>query len=76
MFLIYVQYTIHSFAVKLIMNNMTQLKIYLSVFLLAMVIGVQAQQYGIIKGRVLDSDNLSMPGAAVIIESINKGAIY
>jgi TonB-dependent receptor len=36
---------------------------------------VQAQQSGIIKGRVLDTDNLSMPGAAIVIESINKGSV-
>ena len=34
-----------------------------------------SQQAGIIKGRVLDSDNLSMPGAAIILESLNKGTI-
>jgi hypothetical protein len=55
------------------MNFMTQLKYYLFVFLLALTIGVQAEQSGIIKGRILDSDNLSMPGASVVIETINKG---
>ena len=54
---------------------MTQLKIFLSVILTALAVSVQAQQYGIIKGRVLDSDNLSMPGATIVLESINKGAI-
>jgi protocatechuate 3,4-dioxygenase beta subunit len=54
---------------------MTQLKFYFSIFLVALTIAAQAQQSGIIKGRVLDSDNLSMPGAAVVIETINKGAI-
>ncbi len=44
-------------------------------FLVALGIGVQAQQFGIIRGRVLDSDNLSMPGAAIIIESLNKGTV-
>ena len=57
------------------MNKMTQLKVYLSVFLVALAIAVQAQQSGIIKGRVLDADNLSMPGAAVFIEMINKGTV-
>jgi TonB-dependent receptor len=38
-------------------------------------ISTQAQQSGMIKGRILDSDNLSMPGAAVVVKSINKGAI-
>lgn len=54
---------------------MTQLKVYLSVFIAALAIAVQAQQSGIIKGRVLDADNLSMPGAAVFIEMINKGTV-
>jgi len=54
---------------------MTKLKLFLSVLLAALTIAVQAQQSGIIKGRVLDSDNLSMPGAAVYIVSINKGTI-
>jgi TonB-dependent receptor len=54
---------------------MTRLKVYFSIIFAALAIGVQAQQFGMIKGRVLDSDNLSMPGAAVFIESINKGTI-
>lgn len=54
---------------------MTQLKFYLSVLLTILAISTQAQQSGIIKGRVLDSDKLSMPGAAVVVKSINKGAI-
>lgn len=54
---------------------MTILRIYFSVFLVALSIGIQAQQSGIIKGRILDSDNLSMPGAAVVLESLSKGAI-
>ena len=54
---------------------MTKLKIYLSVFILALTIAVQAQQSGLIKGRVLDADNLSMPGANVFIESIKNGTI-
>ena len=54
---------------------MTQLKFYLSVLLTILAISTQAQQSGMIKGRVLDSDNLSMPGAAVVVKSINKGAI-
>lgn len=57
------------------MNIMTLLKIYLSVFLTALTICSQAQQSGIIKGRVLDTDNLSMPGAAVVLKSISKGAV-
>lgn len=54
---------------------MTRLKSYLSVLLTALAISTQAQQSGIIKGRVLDSDNLSMPGAAVVLKSISKGAV-
>jgi len=54
---------------------MTILRIYFSIFLVTLSIGIQAQQSGIIKGRILDSDNLSMPGAAVVLESLNKGAI-
>ncbi|MHC1733864.1 MAG: TonB-dependent receptor [Bacteroidales bacterium] len=54
---------------------MTRLKSYLSVLLIALAISSQAQQSGIIKGRILDSDNLSMPGAAVVLKSISKGAV-
>jgi TonB-dependent receptor len=54
---------------------MTILRLYFSIFLAALSIGLQAQQTGIIKGRILDSDNLSMPGAAVVLESLSKGAI-
>ena len=57
------------------MNIMTKLKFYLSVLLTVLTICSQAQQSGIIKGRVLDSDNLSMPGASVVLTSISKGAI-
>lgn len=54
---------------------MTRLKICLSAFLIALAITAHAQQSGIIKGRVIDSDNLSMPGAAVYIKTINKGSV-
>jgi TonB-dependent receptor len=54
---------------------MARVKFFLVVFIAALTITVQAQQSGIVKGRVIDSDNLSMPGATVILESINKGAI-
>ena len=56
-------------------NTLKRLIIYLSIFLAASAIGVQAQQSGIIKGRVLDSDNLALPGVNVFIETINKGAV-
>jgi TonB-dependent receptor len=54
---------------------MTKLKVYISILLSALAISVQAQQSGIIRGRILDSDNLSMPGATVFLESINKGTV-
>ncbi len=54
---------------------MKRLKILLAIFLAISAISVQAQQTGVIKGRVLDSDNLSLPGASVVIEALGKGAI-
>lgn len=54
---------------------MANLKIYMMLIFTALTIAVQAQKDGIIKGRVLDTENLSMPGATVLIETINKGAI-
>jgi TonB-dependent receptor len=54
---------------------MTQLKIILTGFLLVLAISIYAQQTGIIKGRVLDENNLSLPGANVVIESLNKGTV-
>lgn len=54
---------------------MTKLRVFLSVFLLSLVMAAMAEPSGVIRGRVLDTDNLSLPGAAVFIESINKGAI-
>ncbi|MFP4545126.1 MAG: TonB-dependent receptor, partial [Candidatus Kapaibacterium sp.] len=54
---------------------MKRLKIYLIFFLVVSAISVQAQQSGIIKGRVIDSDNLSLPGATVVIDTLGKGAI-
>ena len=57
------------------MNIMTRLKFYLSVLLTALTICSQGQQSGIIKGRVLDNDNLSMPGASIVLKSISKGAV-
>jgi TonB-dependent receptor len=54
---------------------MIRLKFLLTILFVAFVFVINAQQAGIIKGRILDSDNLSMPGAAVIIESISKGTI-
>jgi len=52
----------------------------LQVFLfLALIIAfstlASAQQSGTIKGRVIDQDNLSMPGASVYIESLQRGTI-
>lgn len=54
---------------------MTKLRVFLLVFLLSLVMAAMAEPSGVIRGRVLDTDNLSLPGAAVFIESINKGAI-
>ncbi|MGM0648441.1 MAG: TonB-dependent receptor [Bacteroidota bacterium] len=54
---------------------MVGVKFYLVIFLTTLTIAVQAQQTGIIKGRVLDTDNLSLPGASIVIDTINKGAI-
>ena len=54
---------------------MSKLKIIFSFALATLLCYANAQQSGIIKGRILDADNLSMPGAALVIESINKGAI-
>jgi hypothetical protein len=54
---------------------MKQLKIFLTVFLATLATLAHAQQDGIVKGRVLDADNLSLPGAAVYIESVNKGTV-
>jgi TonB-dependent receptor len=55
---------------------MSRLKIIFSfAFAILLLCNANAQQSGIIKGRVVDADNLSMPGAALVIESINKGAI-
>lgn len=54
---------------------MRQIKIYFILLLTAFAFTAQGEQAGILKGRVLDFDNLALPGAAVIIKSINKGAI-
>jgi TonB-dependent receptor len=54
---------------------MTKGKVFFTIISVLLTIILNAQQEGIIRGRVLDSDNLSMPGAAIIIESINKGTI-
>jgi TonB-dependent receptor len=58
------------------MYIMTKLKIYMTVlFVAALTIAAHAQKTGIIKGRILDADNLSMPGAAVFIETLKMGNI-
>jgi TonB-dependent receptor len=54
---------------------MTKVKIWFTIFLISFTIIANAQRSGIIKGRVLDSDNLSMPGATILIKSINKGTV-
>ncbi len=54
---------------------MAKLRLFLFFILIAVTLTSQAQQSGIVRGRVLDIDNLSMPGATVVIESINRGAV-
>jgi TonB-dependent receptor len=48
--------------------------IFLSI-LVAITTVAGGQQTGVVKGRVVDADKLSMPGATVLIESLNKGAV-
>jgi len=50
-------------------------KFTFSILALFLMISLHAQQTGIIKGRVLDNDNLSMPGATIIIKSLSKGVV-
>jgi TonB-dependent receptor len=54
---------------------MTRLKIYSTIIFFALSIIAHASHHGIIKGRVLDADNLSMPGALVLLEALEKGTI-
>ncbi len=54
---------------------MSKIKIYFAILFSAIAVLGHAQQTGIIKGRVIDSDKLSMPGAAVLVESLQKGTI-
>jgi TonB-dependent receptor len=49
-------------------------KLFLLILISLSVI-TSAQQFGIIKGRIIDETNLSLPGASIYIESINKGTI-
>ncbi|MBX3042513.1 MAG: TonB-dependent receptor [Candidatus Kapabacteria bacterium] len=44
----------------------------LAIFFFA-TINSNSQQTGIIKGRILDKDNLTMPGATIAVESLKKG---
>lgn len=53
---------------------MKYLKFYFILFLVLVAFGLQSQT-GILKGRILDTDKLSLPGAAVFIEALNKGTI-
>jgi TonB-dependent receptor len=54
---------------------MAKTKILMTLFAIAITSMLNAQQSGIIRGRILDYDNLSMPGATVVVESINKGTV-
>lgn len=47
----------------------------LSILTFFVMVSLHAQQSGNIKGRILDSDNLSMPGATIIIKSLSKGVV-
>jgi outer membrane receptor for Fe3+-dicitrate len=51
------------------------LRVMLVALLLPAGLTVFAQQNGNIRGRVVDGDKLSLPGATVIIASINKGTV-
>jgi TonB-dependent receptor len=51
------------------------LRLMLVALLLPAGLTVFAQQNGTIRGRVVDGDKLSLPGATVIIASINKGTV-
>ncbi|MBE0673544.1 MAG: carboxypeptidase-like regulatory domain-containing protein, partial [Bacteroidales bacterium] len=54
---------------------MTKLRTLFLSILVIFTTMANGQQTGVIKGRVVDSDNLSMPGATVMIESLNRGAV-
>jgi TonB-dependent receptor len=51
------------------------MKFFLTLFALTISLYISAQQTGLIKGRVVDENSLSMPGATILIESVNKGTI-
>lgn len=51
------------------------LRFMLSALLLTASFAVYAQQNGTIRGRVVDGDKLSLPGATVLITSLNKGTV-
>jgi TonB-dependent receptor len=51
------------------------LHLFMAALLISVAASVSAQQSGVIRGRVIDQDNLSMPGASVYIESLQRGTI-
>jgi len=51
------------------------LRLLMAVLLFQITAGAFAQQTGIIRGRIIDENNLPMPGASVYIESIQKGTV-
>jgi TonB-dependent receptor len=54
---------------------MAHIKLLLTFFSLTFSLYLTAQQTGLIRGRVIDENSLSMPGATILIESLNKGTI-
>jgi TonB-dependent receptor len=51
------------------------LRLVLAALLLPASLTIFAQQNGNIRGRVVDTDNLAMPGATVMVASLNKGTV-
>jgi len=51
------------------------LQVLLAVLLMIASTTAYAQQNGTIRGRVVDNDKLSLPGATVLITSLNKGTV-
>jgi hypothetical protein len=51
------------------------LRLMLAALLLPAALTIFAQQNGNIRGRVVDTDNLSLPGATVMVASVNMGTV-
>jgi TonB-dependent receptor len=55
---------------------MTKLTFFLTVLFVALFsLNSTAQESGMVKGRIIDSNNLALPGAVVFIDALNKGTI-